>query len=106
MLQSLPYNESADIYSYSISKTFSLLIFSAVWNFFGREVLDDPNFQSVNDFKDLVENVAVKKVRPIMPKECPPDLASLLRVCWDSNPSKRFNCAQIIASLERIRIKE
>jgi len=92
MLKGDPYVESTDVYSFAIS----------VWGFFGKEMLDDPNFEDVEDYEGLVKSVAKQGKRPVLPSNCPTELAQLIRTCWDNDPKKRPNFAQIIAHLERI----
>jgi len=92
MLRAISYVESTDVYSFAIT----------VWGFFGKEMLDDPNFLEVDDYDGLVKSVAIQGKRPTIPNECPSELAQLIRSCWDNEPKKRPNFAQIIAHLERI----
>eukprot|EP01118_Nematostelium_gracile_P008648 TRINITY_DN2867_c0_g1_i3.p1 TRINITY_DN2867_c0_g1~~TRINITY_DN2867_c0_g1_i3.p1 ORF type:complete len:200 (-),score=63.08 TRINITY_DN2867_c0_g1_i3:78-677(-) len=92
MLKGDVYVESTDVYSFAIT----------VWGLFGREMLDDKNFEEVEDYDGLVKAVAKEGKRPVMSSSCPSELAALIRQCWDGEPKRRPNCAQIIAQLERI----
>jgi len=92
MLRGDAYVESTDVYSFAIT----------LWGLFGKEMLDDPNFEPVEDYDGLVKAVAKEGKRPAIPSTCPSELAQLIRSCWDGDAKKRFNFAQIIAQLERI----
>jgi serine/threonine protein kinase len=43
--------------------------------------------------------------RPEPPKECPKELAALLRMCWHIDPSRRPSFIEICSELEAIRFK-
>ena len=57
-------------------------------------------YKNILRFSALYEEL-IKGVRPELPMEvCPPELASLLRDCWDPNPSSRPSFSQICSRLE------
>jgi len=92
MLRGEAYSEPTDVYSFAIT----------LWGFFGKEMLDDPSFEDVEDYDGLVKAVAKEVKRPIISGSCPSELSQLIRLCWDGDAKKRPNFAQIIAHLERI----
>jgi len=83
-----PYNQAADIYSFSL----------CCWELLS---LEEP-YLDIEDFDQLVRDVAIKGNRPTIPSFVPSELALMFRLGWDIDPHKRPNCAQIIAQLERI----
>jgi len=87
------YDERVDVYAFAVC-TWEILC--------SKDFLEDANFKSVTDYKDLLDAVVVQKKRPTIPTTCPPGLKDLLCLCWDSLPAKRPNMANIIALLERL----
>jgi len=88
LLLSQPYNQAADIYSFSL----------CCWELLS---LEQP-YLDIEEWDQLVSEVAVQGKRPTVPSFCPAELNQLLRLSWDQDANKRPNCAQIIAQLERI----
>ncbi|CAI7813391.1 unnamed protein product [Closterium sp. NIES-53] len=43
-------------------------------------------------------------VRPIIPPKCPPDLAHVLRCCWEGAPSSRPSMPQVISLLRSLNV--
>lgn len=43
-----------------------------------------------------------KALRPSIPSSCYPELAALIRQCWDADPTKRPDCVEIFSKLEEI----
>jgi len=88
LLLSKAYDQSADVYSFAL----------CAWELFS---LEQP-YLDIEDFDQLVNEVAIDGKRPNIPPSCPGELSTLLRSCWDPEPVKRPNFGQIIAQLERI----
>eukprot|EP00727_Mastigamoeba_balamuthi_P007171 m51a1_g3074 putative protein kinase (587) ;mRNA; f:32885-35224 len=87
LLLKKPYNDKVDIFALSI----------CIWEMLSG-ALPYPGFK----FQDLVMKVAGQGVRPPIPTSAPKALGHLMRCCWDSDPSRRPNCAQVIAQLDMI----
>jgi len=83
-----PYNQSADIYSFVL----------CCWELLS---LEQP-YLDIEEFDQLVNEVAVQGKRPKIPNFTPSDLGQLFRLGWEGDPKKRPNCAQVIAVLERV----
>lgn len=47
---------------------------------------------------EIYDHVVIDGARPKIPSECPPQLAELIKKCWDSDPAKRPTFQQIIDS--------
>jgi len=82
------YDQSCDVYSFAL----------CIWELLS---LEQP-YLDIEDWDQLVEEVAVKGKRPNIPSFVPTDLATLLKTSWDADPKKRPNFGQIIAVLERL----
>jgi len=93
MMMEQTYDERVDVYAFAIC-TWEILC--------TQDFLEDPNFKSVVDYKDLLDAVVVKKKRPTIPPTCPTGLKDLICLCWDPLPMRRPNMANILAHLERI----
>jgi len=81
------YDESADVYSYAI----------CLWEM----VTGEEPFLDIEDYDQLINEVAKGTKRPPIPSTVPSDLSSFICTCWDRDTRKRPNFAQIIAYLER-----
>jgi len=81
------YDQSADVYSFGL----------CIWELFS---LEQP-YLDIEDWDQLVEEVAVKGKRPTVPSFVPVDMAAFIKSSWDADPKKRPNFGQIIAHLER-----
>eukprot|EP01111_Echinosteliopsis_oligospora_P013840 TRINITY_DN5069_c0_g1_i2.p1 TRINITY_DN5069_c0_g1~~TRINITY_DN5069_c0_g1_i2.p1 ORF type:complete len:232 (+),score=39.46 TRINITY_DN5069_c0_g1_i2:599-1294(+) len=82
------YDERCDVYSYAL----------ILWEFFANAL----PYSQCEEFRELVEMVVHKGVRPPMPPHTPPDIAKLIRACWDPDQKKRPNFAQIIETIQEI----
>lgn len=49
--------------------------------------------------------IATCGLRPEIPKDCPQVLRSLMQRCWNNNPAKRPQFAEIIAILNRQNVR-
>ncbi|CAI5471762.1 unnamed protein product, partial [Closterium sp. Yama58-4] len=84
VLFSQPYDRSADVYSFGI----------CLWELYAREA-PFPNL----DFGEVAD--AVKEgARPIISPMCPPDLANVMRCCWEGIPPARPSMPQVLAMLK------
>eukprot|EP01113_Clastostelium_recurvatum_P033783 TRINITY_DN4506_c0_g1_i4.p1 TRINITY_DN4506_c0_g1~~TRINITY_DN4506_c0_g1_i4.p1 ORF type:complete len:2236 (+),score=435.24 TRINITY_DN4506_c0_g1_i4:18-6725(+) len=73
------YTEKADVFSLAI----------ILWELLtGREPYSD-HAVSTYQFVSVFEDAIVKGLRPIIPKECPPEYGTLLEQCWDGIPERR-----------------
>jgi serine/threonine protein kinase len=52
----------------------------------------------------LGHQVTVLRKRPDLPAHTPPELADLIRRCWDASPSKRPRMEEVLAALQRMRV--
>jgi len=82
------YDQSCDVYSFAL----------CAWELFSYE----QPYLDIEDWDQLVNEVAVNGKRPNMVPSVPAELAVLMKMCWDADPKKRPNFGQIIAHLERI----
>ncbi|CAI7781239.1 unnamed protein product, partial [Closterium sp. NIES-54] len=88
VLFSQPYDRSADVYSFGI----------CLWELYAREA-PFPNL----DFGEVAD--AVKEgARPIISPKCPPDLANVMRCCWEGLPTARPPMPQVIAMLKKVNV--
>jgi serine/threonine protein kinase len=74
VLDSKPYGEKADVYSYGI--------------FLWELLTKDLPFRGLRDYQVIVA-VLQNNARPSIPPTCPPKLAKFLKVCWDRDPACR-----------------
>jgi len=52
----------------------------------------------------LGHQVTVLRKRPELPAHTPPDLAELVRRCWDASPSRRPRMEEALSALQRMRV--
>lgn len=91
MLQTRHYGAKIDCYSFAM----------VLWQMCtGKKLMDGFGFD-----KDSVPPMRVafkacyEKLRPIMPADCPPALADLIRACWEDAPEMRPSFQQILEKL-------
>jgi len=48
---------------------------------------------------DIAVAVITAQMRPFIPHNCPPYLASLMQSCWDENPQNRPTFQNIVTEL-------
>lgn len=82
MIEHADYNDKADVYSYGI----------ILWELCARET----PYSSMDDEYKIAEAVLLKDFRPTVPLYVPPDIAKLIRTCWDPKPQNRPTMAQIV----------
>ncbi|KAJ8759042.1 hypothetical protein K2173_003280 [Erythroxylum novogranatense] len=87
VFENKPYTCKCDVYSFGI----------CLWEIYCCD-LPYPNL----NFSELTSAVTYKNARPQIPKCCPKSLANVMRRCWDSDPNKRPEMNEVIATLEAI----
>ncbi|KAL4441987.1 hypothetical protein ABPG74_003738 [Tetrahymena malaccensis] len=85
------YTEKADVFSYGI----------ILWEIASRE----PPYRNKTGSTVSVE-VVKNNLRPIIPKNCPPQFADLMQRCWDNNQSLRPSFNEIIKELEKMNFSK
>jgi len=88
----------ADVYSIGII-LWELVYRLITWQY-QRPYKEYPNL--VLDFQIIVQ-VAKNGLRPTIPAECPPSLASCITKCWSSNPDDRPPCSQVLEILRDLK---
>ncbi|CAI5503582.1 unnamed protein product [Closterium sp. Naga37s-1] len=88
VLNSLPYDRQADVFSFGM----------CLWAMLSCE-LPFPKCD-YNEISDLLQ----QGVRPILPPKCPPDLAHVLRCCWEGDPAARPSMPQVTALLRSVNV--
>ncbi|CAI5503584.1 unnamed protein product [Closterium sp. Naga37s-1] len=88
VLAGLPYDRRADVYSFGI----------CLWELLTCET----PFDSF-DFSEMASAIS-EGVRPILPHKCPPDIARVMRCCWEGSSAMRPSMPQVIAMLERVNV--
>lgn len=85
VLISQKYDEKADVYSYGI----------ILWEM----LTGDVPYRGLRDIQ-IAMSVVNQNNRPKIPKNCPHNLEKFIRICWDSDPSKRPDFNTIVRALE------
>lgn len=85
VLISQKYDEKADVYSYGI----------ILWEM----LTGDVPYRGLRDIQ-IAMSVVNQNNRPKIPKNCPQNLEKFIRICWDSDPSKRPDFNTIVRALE------
>ncbi|CAI5963746.1 unnamed protein product [Closterium sp. NIES-64] len=88
VLAGLPYDRRADVYSFGI----------CLWELLTCET----PFDSF-DFSEMASAIS-EGVRPILPHKCPPDIARVMRCCWEGSSAARPSMPQVIAMLEKVNV--
>eukprot|EP00475_Leptophrys_vorax_P043077 TRINITY_DN8177_c0_g1_i1.p1 TRINITY_DN8177_c0_g1~~TRINITY_DN8177_c0_g1_i1.p1 ORF type:complete len:580 (+),score=-3.18 TRINITY_DN8177_c0_g1_i1:213-1952(+) len=88
VLKERPYNVSCDIYSFGI----------VLWELY---CCKNP-FPFANLQPEEVCSLVNQGVRPEIPRDCPPALASLMRSCWHQDPEKRPAMAEVVEQLQEL----
>ena len=91
VLKTSTYTEKADVFSFAI----------ILWEMAARE----PPFKNINAIQ-VAKMVLLKDLRPTIPKDTPPQFASLMKRCWDRNPALRPSFNKILYELEAMRFKK
>jgi len=86
VLMGQQFNEKADVYSFGI----------VLWELMTRT---EP-FQEYNSFDTFRKDICLRKVRPPVPADGHPDVASLMKRCWDANPAVRPSFSSIVQEIE------
>ncbi|XP_062085528.1 serine/threonine-protein kinase STY13-like [Humulus lupulus] len=82
-----PYNRKCDVYSYGI----------CLWEIYCCD-MPYPNMS----FADKSSAIVLQNLRPEIPKYCPKSYARIMKKCWDANPQKRPDMADVVRLLEAI----
>ncbi|XP_068649846.1 serine/threonine-protein kinase 54-like [Aristolochia californica] len=87
VLDGKPYNRRCDVYSFGI----------CLWEIYCCEMpYSDLSISEVSC------GVVQQNLRPEIPRCCPSSLANIMRKCWDGNPEKRPDMAEVVKLLEAI----
>ena len=81
------FTEAADVYSFSM----------VAWEILCRQV----PFQGMNPVQ-IGLAVREQKLRPPLPEDCSPGLASLLRACWHDEPEKRPSFVKVLGKVQAL----
>uniref|UniRef100_A0A0D9Y045 non-specific serine/threonine protein kinase n=1 Tax=Leersia perrieri TaxID=77586 RepID=A0A0D9Y045_9ORYZ len=87
VLEGLPYNRKCDLYSFGI----------CLWEIY----CCDMPYPELS-FSDVSSAVVHQNLRPEIPQCCPSSLANVMKRCWDANPDKRPEMAEVVSMLEVI----
>jgi hypothetical protein len=85
VLDSKPYGEPADVYSYAV----------LLWELLTKEI----PFRGLRDYQVIV-SVVQNNYRPRIPPTCPPKLSKFIEVCWDREPDRRPTFEMIMKAFE------
>eukprot|EP01094_Clydonella_sp_ATCC50884_P010174 TRINITY_DN1974_c0_g3_i4.p1 TRINITY_DN1974_c0_g3~~TRINITY_DN1974_c0_g3_i4.p1 ORF type:complete len:483 (-),score=174.14 TRINITY_DN1974_c0_g3_i4:1872-3320(-) len=85
------FNEKADIYSFGI----------VLWEILTRK---EP-FEEFESFEEFRAAVCMHHIRPPIPPNTLPRLASLIEACWQPDPQHRPTFDQIVAQLDHVIIE-
>ncbi|KAK6122688.1 hypothetical protein DH2020_043572 [Rehmannia glutinosa] len=87
VLDGKPYNRKCDVYSFGI----------CLWEIY----CCDLPYTDLS-FADVSSAVVRQNLRPGIPRCCPSSLANIMKKCWDTNPEKRPDMAEVVRLLEAI----
>ncbi|XP_025094561.1 LOW QUALITY PROTEIN: mitogen-activated protein kinase kinase kinase 20-like [Pomacea canaliculata] len=91
VIQSMPVSESCDTWSYGV----------VLWELLTKEV----PFNGIEGIQ-VAWLVVEKGERLMIPSECPPLFARLMRQCWELEPKKRPSLKQILQVVEQMQDDE
>jgi len=86
LFNSEQYSEKIDVYSFGV----------LLWELLTHDV----PFRGLTPFM-IVRQVTESHSRPLIPQNCPPKLAKLIKACWDQDPSRRPEFSKIAEILEK-----
>ncbi|GJM93776.1 hypothetical protein PR202_ga10364 [Eleusine coracana subsp. coracana] len=81
------YNRKCDVYSFGI----------CLWEIYCCD-MPYPDLS----FSEVTSAVVRQNLRPEIPRCCPSSLANVMKRCWDANPDKRPEMAEVVTMLEAI----
>ncbi|KAG9451946.1 hypothetical protein H6P81_004850 [Aristolochia fimbriata] len=87
VLEGKPYNRRCDVYSFGI----------CLWEIYCCD-MPYPDLS----FAEVSSAVVRQNLRPEIPRCCPSSLAHIMKKCWDANPEKRPEMAEVVKLLEGI----
>ncbi|PAN17975.1 hypothetical protein PAHAL_3G169200 [Panicum hallii] len=87
VLNGNPYNRKCDVYSFGI----------CLWEIYCCD-MPYPDLS----FSEVTSAVVRQNLRPEIPRCCPSSLANVMKRCWDANPDKRPEMAEVVSLLEAI----
>ncbi|KAL6072665.1 Serine/threonine-protein kinase STY17 [Balamuthia mandrillaris] len=81
------YSEKSDVYSFGI----------VMWELVTRG--EEP-FDNIDNVLEVAIGIMNNALRPEIPKDCPPEWEKLMCACWDQDPEKRPDFAEIHKQLK------
>ncbi|TVU01149.1 hypothetical protein EJB05_53396 [Eragrostis curvula] len=87
VLNGHPYNRKCDVYSFGI----------CLWEVYCCD-MPYPDLS----FSEVTSAVVRQNLRPEIPRCCPSSFANVMKRCWDANPDKRPEMAEVVSMLEAI----
>ncbi|KAL2608694.1 hypothetical protein R1flu_027267 [Riccia fluitans] len=87
VLDGKPYNRKCDVYSFGV----------CLWEIYCCD-MPYPDLS----FTEMTHAVVHQNLRPTIPRCCPSALGHVMKKCWDPNPDKRPEMAQVVRLLEAI----
>ncbi len=82
VINSQPYNEKADMYSFAI----------LLWEMMA---LQTPYQKSKLSLKSMLKVVVEKNHRPTLDKDWPKELQNIIKIAWHPDPKKRFEFGRL-----------
>ncbi|KAJ3695313.1 hypothetical protein LUZ60_000690 [Juncus effusus] len=87
VLNGNPYNRKCDVYSFGI----------CLWEIYCCD-MPYPDLS----FSEVTSAVVRQNLRPEIPRCCPTSLSNVMKRCWDANPDRRPEMAEVVKMLEAI----